>query len=246
MKNQSNDSWDKIEGNWRKKLQEQSIQPSEELWSKLDAKLSKEEHSKIVIVHKNPFKRYWTWAAIFAIAIGLNWFYRFKQTTELPLDILSKTPSSKAIKQPSQNNNNILVKVEQKIQPQTIIQKHPKAEAPIENNLTKEPIEISQSTVSEEQKKEILVSPSTQDTSQEIWVKVSIDPIPANIQAEKLSDVKPTEKKKRNFFKLLKQLKNIVNGENNLEEVPDNLSGSIHQVANTYYRTEEKLKQTFQ
>jgi len=248
MKNQSNDSWDKIEENWKKKIQEKTVQPSDELWSKLDKKLSSEEKVKIAIISKNPYAHYWTWvAALFAIAIGLNWIYKFNQTTEIPSRVITKIPEKRTEKRRLVSDENLLVKRKQEKQVSRNIQIHTKAERQIENRiLVREHIEISQNTSPLEQRKEILDSQTAQEPSEEVWMKISIDPLPTSNLKEMLSEVKTTEKKKKSLFKIITQLKNMLKGENNMEETSNNLTSSVHQVANTYYRTEEKLKQTFQ
>ncbi|MHA8051595.1 hypothetical protein V7S79_10840 [Aquirufa sp. ROCK-SH2] len=249
MKNQKNNSWEKLEENWRNQLKNSSSQPSEELWSKIDHQLSKEDEPKLLIASKTPMKKYWTWAAIIALAIGLKWLNDINQVTELPKTTQSNGNSILVETPEKIHHEKILAKEDSKKRVQTTIHKlliSKEVAAVNEKKVEIEKTDLSQNLASTTQNNENSISQHEPEGTEEVWVKVSIDPIPTTVQLEKIAEAKPIEKKKKSFLKLIKQLKNIMNGENNLEDAPENITGSIHQVANTYYRTEEKFKQTFQ
>lgn len=247
MKNQHNDSWDKIEKNWRDKLQGHSLPPSEDLWSQLEEQLSKKEKPKPVFISQNSLRKYGYWAAIFVLSIGLNWYFVWNKKTEEPSIVQLKIPSKRPLLIPSVAKTPkpaSLVK-EPRIQANASKQFH--STHPVEKVIEHERVENNPIIPLPEQKTEVIANqPMEQESSEEVWVKVSIDPLPASPALEKLTEARPVEKKKKNLFKLITQIKNLMNGESNNQEVPENLRGGIHQVANTYYRTEEKLKQTFQ
>ena len=92
---------------------------------------------------------------------------------------------------------------------------------------------------------------SKPEAIEEIWVRVDIDPIesPKPLSVAQL-DATPTKKRKGLLGRLIKQVKQVVAGEEldwqQLKEGNRPLEDGIHQVANTYYRTEQTVKQTFQ
>jgi hypothetical protein len=90
------------------------------------------------------------------------------------------------------------------------------------------------------------------EQSEEIWVRVDIDPVEEIINPVRVAKQAelPVKKKKTFVGRLLKQVKQVVAGEQldwqQLKEGNQPLEDGIHQVANTYYRTEQTIKQTFQ
>ncbi|MHA8067165.1 hypothetical protein V7S76_10845 [Aquirufa sp. ROCK2-A2] len=87
------------------------------------------------------------------------------------------------------------------------------------------------------------------ETSNEVWVKIDINPLQKEqIKEQELvqnASIQPL-KKKKSFGQLVRQVRNLLKGESVEGNNANSLDEGIHQVANTYYRTEEKIKQTFQ
>jgi hypothetical protein len=87
---------------------------------------------------------------------------------------------------------------------------------------------------------------------EEIWVRIDINPVEENVKPVVLAKQEPSEitKKKTFIGRILKQVKQVAAGEQlnwqELKEGNRHLEDGIHQVVNTYYRTEQTVKQTFQ
>jgi hypothetical protein len=81
---------------------------------------------------------------------------------------------------------------------------------------------------------------------------VDIDPVEEKAMpvAVAYRENEPPKQKQRGLGRFLKQLKQVVKGEEpvwqELREGKPSIIDGIHQVANTYYRTEQTVKQTFQ
>jgi hypothetical protein len=92
-----------------------------------------------------------------------------------------------------------------------------------------------------------------EEESEEIWVRVDIDPVKENAKPVSVAyqeEPEQPKQKKSGLGRFLKQLRQVVKGEQpdreELRERKPSLVDGIHQVANTYYRTEQTVKQTFQ
>jgi hypothetical protein len=91
-----------------------------------------------------------------------------------------------------------------------------------------------------------------QEQSEEVWVRIDINPVEENVKPAVVAQQEaPVLTKKKTFLgRLLKQVKQVAAGEQldwqELKEGNRSLEDGIHQVANTYYRTEQTVKQTFQ
>ncbi len=243
MKNRSDKDWESIESEWRERMQEENSPISEGLWEKLSARLDAEEKPKVFFI------KTWQWAAILAVAIGLDWQWFLprkeevalsaKSTAKAPMQTLpikkervSKTMTAKAIKVAG-----------------IIIQKSDKKREPILPTIEKSVIEaLSAPTRENTVVQQNPPSPSNlaEDKGAEkeevIWVQVKIDPI-LSVDEERPTLTQNPIQKKRNFGQLLKKIKQVIRGNpGEWSEIKEN----FHLVANKYVQTEETIKQKIQ
>jgi hypothetical protein len=241
MNEPNNTSWEELDKVWRKKIQDQADDVPANLWDKIETRLDEQQVRPMwTRIRMSP----WTWsaAAVITILIGLNWNQGKQEEKVNPLVVESKTKPtpSETIKLPSDVETIVAIQAKPTIMREslapTIIEKLPAVEK----------------QVMEEAKEPIAAVAPKQEVSDEIWVRVDIDPVEQKAEpiAVAYQENDQPAQKPRKLGRFLKQLKQIVKGEEpiwqELREGKPSLIDGIHQVANTYYRTEQTVKQTFQ
>lgn len=243
MNEPNNTSWEELDKVWRNKVQEQVDEVPDGIWDKIETRLNDQPVRPMwTRVRMSP----WTWsaAAVIAILIGLNWNQSIPEENEKPLAVLSNTkPASAApLLSPSGDQETSFVAASTTTEASelfvpTIVEKLPNIET----------------QVMEEAKEPIASVAPKEEASEEIWVRVDIDPVQENAKPVSVAYQEESEQpkqKKSGLGRFLKQLRQVVKGEQpdweELREGKPSLVDGIHQVANTYYRTEQTVKQTFQ
>lgn len=243
MNEPNNTSWEELDKVWRNKIQEQVDEVPDGIWDKIETRLD-EQHVRPMWtrVRMSP----WTWsaAAVIAILIGLNWDQSIPEEIEKPLAVHSNTKPASAtpLHSPSEHQETPVVAVS------TTIEASESFVPAIVEKLAN-----TETQVMEEAKEPIASVAPKEAESEEIWVRVDIDPVKENAKPMSVAYQEETEQpkqKKSGLGRFLKQLRQVVKGEQpNWEELREgkpSLVDGIHQVANTYYRTEQTVKQTFQ
>ena len=241
MNESNNTSWDELDKVWRKKIHDQVDEVPVGLWDKIDTRLDQQELRPMwTRIRMSP----WTWsaAAIIAIMIGLNWNQSAPEEKEMPLAVKSSTKpvTSEPLHLSSGGKTTVAVSAK------TAVMKEPLAPVEIEK------LPNVETQVMEEAKEPIASVAPKQEESEEVWVRIDIDPVEENAKpvVAAYQENAPQKPKQRVLGRLLKQIKQVVRGEEpdwqELGEGKPSLMDGIHQVANTYYRTEQTVKQTFQ
>ncbi|MHA8106775.1 hypothetical protein [Aquirufa sp. 5-AUSEE-100C1] len=242
MNEPNNTSWEELDKVWRKKIQEQADDVPANLWDKIETRLDEQQVRPMwTRVRMSP----WTWsaAAVIAILIGLNWDQSMPEEKGNTLVVESKIkPSfSEPIHLPADVEELITTQVKPSVVRESlapsVIEKLPNVET----------------QVMEEARAPIASVAPKEEESEEIWVRVDIDPVKENAKPVSVAyqeEPEQPKQKKSGLGRFLKQLRQVVKGEQpdweELREGKPSLVDGIHQVANTYYRTEQTVKQTFQ
>jgi hypothetical protein len=224
-------NWNSVEEKWREQLQNKSDDIPEGLWSRIEERLDEKPARRFPI--------YWAAAAMLLIAIGISWNYNSapEETTVVAKTEKSSAPVEMAVTEPSP----LVLEVENSSLPTL---KSSRAEVAMATSTTPEV------TIIEQAPTEIVVAsaPSIEkksDAEEVIIVRLDIDPI---------EEVKPTftqQKRRKSLFgKIVGEIRQALNGEpvnwQKLKEGNPALENNIHNVANTYIKTEENLKRTLQ
>jgi hypothetical protein len=242
MNEPNNTSWEELDKVWRKKIQDQADDVPANLWDKIETRLDEQQVRPMwARVRMSP----WTWsaAAVIAILIGLNWDQSMPEEKGNPLVVESKIKpsSSEPIHLPADVEELTTTQakpsvVRESLAP-SVIEKLPNVET----------------QVMEEARAPIASVAPKEEESEEIWVRVDIDPVKENAKPVSVAyqeEPEQPKQKKSGLGRFLKQLRQVVKGEQpdweELREGKPSLVDGIHQVANTYYRTEQTVKQTFQ
>ena len=224
-------NWNSVEEKWREQLQNKSDDIPEGLWSRIEERLDEKPARRFPI--------YWAAAAMLLIAIGISWNYNPapEETTVVAKTEKSLAPVEMAITEPSP----LVLEVENSSLPTL---KSSPEEVAMATSTTPEV------TIIEQAPTEIVVAsaPSIEkksDAEEVIIVRLDIDPI---------EEVKPTftqQKRRKSLFgKIVGEIRQALDGEpvnwQKLKEGNPALENNIHNVANTYIKTEENLKRTLQ
>jgi hypothetical protein len=224
-------NWNSVEEKWREQLQNKSDDIPEGLWSRIEERLDEKPARRFPI--------YWAAAAMLLIAIGISWNYNPATEEDIQATKVEKSsaPVEMAVTEPSP----LVLEVENSSLPTL---KSSPAEVAMATSTTPEV------TIIEQAPTEIVVAsaPSIEkksDAEEVIIVRLDIDPI---------EEVKPTftqQKRRKSLFgKIVGEIRQALDGEpvnwQKLKEGNPALENNIHNVANTYIKTEENLKRTLQ
>jgi hypothetical protein len=239
MKEPKNTSWEALEKAWQKQIQETNDEVPSKLWGELSARL--DEKAAVPLWTRLRLSP-WTWsaAAIMAIVIGLNW--------AITTPTQQKTLARKESQIPRMNEpakSTVLASIKQ------IPLQHSERNIHLEPNQSYVPV-VEPIASLPDQQPIVAQTEAKPEQSEEVWVRIDINPVEENskpvVQAQQEAPV--VTKKKTFLGRLLKQVKQVAAGEQldwqELKEGNRTLEDGIHQVANTYYRTEQTVKQTFQ
>ena len=238
MKKPNNTSWEALEKAWQKQIQAQESEVPANMWERMEQRLD-EKPVRPLWLRMNTWV--WSAAAVLAVVIGLNW----EENVELPQqsNTLQLTVSSEKKPRVSSNSSSLAVS-----EPIT----KPKSTS---NTLSNQAITPNAEPIVIQKDPQPLVAQAAKAPEQpeEVWVRIDIDPVEETAKPTSVAqreDVPVLTKKKTFVGRLLKQVKQVVAGEQldwqALKEGNRPLEDGIHQVANTYYRTEQTVKQTFQ
>jgi hypothetical protein len=238
MKKPNNTSWEALEKAWQKQIQAHESEVPANMWERMGKQLD-EKRVRPIWLRMNTWV--WSAAAVIAILIGLNW--------ESSIDPAKTAPTVTQVenKQPDQATPGELPVLASHEAAPEVISKEQKQKEP-EQVYTPS---IESGIILNDQQPDLAKVDSKPEAIEEIWVRVDIDPIesPKPLSVAQL-DATPTKKRKGLLGRLIKQVKQVVAGEEldwqQLKEGNRPLEEGIHQVANTYYRTEQTVKQTFQ
>jgi hypothetical protein len=238
MKKPNNTSWEALEKAWQKQIQAHESEVPANMWERMEKQLD-EKRVRPLWLRMNTWV--WSAAAVIAILISLNW--------ESSVTPAKTAPTVTQVKNQQPDHaapGELPVLATQKAAPEVIIreQKHREPEQVYTPS-------VEPGIILNDQQPVLAKVDSKPEAEEEIWVRVDIDPIesPKPLSVAQL-DATPTKKRKGLLGRLIKQVKQVVAGEDldwqQLKEGNRPLEDGIHQVANTYYRTEQTVKQTFQ
>ena len=226
-------NWNSVEEKWREQLQNKSDDIPEGLWSRIEERLEEKPVRRFPI--------YWAAAAMVLIAVGLSWNWNaVPEETTVVTNVATTAPTSSEtpVSQIVEESNETLTS-------------NPIPTIPVRSTSDEqEPVLLSEPVVTEEikQKEEVAaVQPlveSKAEPEEIVTVRLDIDPI----QEEERPLVK---RRKRSLFgKIVGEIRQALDGEpvnwQKLKEGNPAFENNIHNIANTYIKTEENLKRTLQ
>ncbi|MHA8100215.1 hypothetical protein PQG46_00135 [Aquirufa nivalisilvae] len=264
MKKSSVDNWDSLEKNWREKLDSHEEEVPAAIWNQIEKKLEEKKGKAVpFIIHR----RQWSWAAILLISFGLGWWQlsnpdalvddskiaqHIQTETNAPVQNLpdSNTPEIvEKISSTNPNRANHLVQVVSHTSHSASIQETRNTPVSIstidESNTNSNPIILADNRSLEKEKPALLAK------EESVELLIDIQPSQANNQEKENSYVPEPSKKRHSLFaRVVKQLRQAIDGEpvdwQTLKQGDPKLENSIHQVANTYIKTEQVVQRTFQ
>jgi hypothetical protein len=225
--------WNSVEEKWREQLQNKSDDIPEGLWSRIEERLEEKPVRRFPI--------YWAAAAMLLIAVGLSWNWNAApEETRAVASVATTTPASSEtpVSQSVQESTETLT-----LSPISTVTVSSASDE-------QEPVLLSEPVVTEEikQKEEVAaVQPLVESKAEPVEiviVRLDIDPI----QEEERPVAK---RRKRSLFgKIVGEIRQALDGEpvnwQKLKEGNPAFENNIHNVANTYVKTEENLKRTLQ
>jgi hypothetical protein len=227
-------NWNSVEEKWREQLQNKSEDIPEGLWSRLEERLEEKPTRRFPI--------YWAAAAMLLLALGLSWNW-------------NTAPEEGAVEvtRVIEKTEPLVEKVETSTAKPLIVMN--KATEPAFQKASSQPASDeaapTMSIIEEAVKEEVVATAPTTEKKEEspeiVTVRLDINPI---VEEE----VKPafTQQKRRKslFGKIVGEIRQALDGEpvnwQKLKEGNAAFENSIHNVANTYVKTEENFKRTLQ
>jgi hypothetical protein len=227
-------NWNSVEEKWREQLQNKSEDIPEGLWSRIEERLEEKPTRRFPI--------YWAAAAMLLLALGLSWNWntapeedaievtRVIEKTDIPVEKVATSESEPLI---------VPIKATEPAFQKASSQPASDEAAP------------TMSIIEEAVKEEVVATAPTTEKKEEspeiVTVRLDINPI---VEEE----VKPafTQQKRRKslFGKIVGEIRQALDGEpvnwQKLKEGNAAFENSIHNVANTYVKTEENFKRTLQ
>ena len=226
-------NWNSVEEKWREQLQNKSDDIPEGLWSRIEERLEEKPVRRFPI--------YWAAAAMLLIALGISWNWNTAPEDTRAVASEVNTPPTFSESPVSQN-----------VQESTeTIASSPISTVTVPSTADQqESVLLSELVITEEikHKEEVAaVQPlieSKAEPEEVVTVRLDIDPI----QEEERPVAK---RRKRSLFgKIVGEIRQALDGEpvnwQKLKEGNPAFENNIHNVANTYVKTEENLKRTLQ
>ena len=226
-------NWNSVEEKWREQLQNKSDDIPEGLWSRIEERLEEKPVRRFPI--------YWAAAAMLLIALGISWNWNTapedtravaSEVTTAPAN--SETPLSQNVQESTETIASSLISTV--TVPSTADQQ--------ESVLLSEPVITEEIKHKEEVAAVQPLIESKAEPEEVVTVRLDIDPI----QEEERPVAK---RRKRSLFgKIVGEIRQALDGEpvnwQKLKEGNPAFENNIHNVANTYVKTEENLKRTLQ
>jgi hypothetical protein len=227
-------NWNSVEEKWREQLQNKSDDIPEGMWSRIEERLEEKPVRRFPI--------YWAAAAMLLIALGLSWNWDAPAEEEAAeLTRITEKMEAPVEKVPSAEPEEMMVahKAIESTSGQASFIPALEVEAPVAMVIQESPKEEIVANVPIIQQKE--------ESPEVLTVRLDIDPIGEE-------EVKPafTQQKRRKslFGKIVGEIRQALDGEpvnwQKLKEGNPAFENNIHNVANTYIKTEENLKRTLQ
>jgi hypothetical protein len=226
-------NWNSVEEKWREQLQNKSDDIPEGMWSRIEERLEEKPARRFPI--------YWTAAAaMLLIALGLSW--NWDAVSEETRAVAKTETASSPVEKVATSVSEPLIVVNKA------------TESTLAKASLQPALEVASpvaTVIQESQKEEIVATLPALEKKEEspeiVTVRLDIDPI---LEEE----VKPafTQQKRRKslFGKIVGEIRQALDGEpvnwQKLKEGNPALENNIHNVANTYIKTEENLKRTLQ
>ena len=228
MKDEYKNTWEQVDAQWRAQLRKKEEPAPEFNWKQLDDVTTR----PVIPLWRKVSLSPWSWAAMLALSIGLNWQSVETEPTVLPVLAAEKNVTI------APTDPLLVSQVKKQGIPNGHVAVEMKPEAPQQNPVPEievaKSVELPQVTKSEEE--------------EAVFVRVDIDPIeeksftPVTEVAEK-----PIKRKRNLISQLIRQvLVGEPGGWREITNSNDKLSDGIHLVANTVIRTEQSVKQTLQ
>jgi hypothetical protein len=231
MKEEHKNTWEQVEAQWRAQLGKKEEPAPEFNWKQLDDVTSR----PVVPLWRKVSLSPWSWAAMLALSIGLNW--QSEETTQTVLPSFAVT--QKQMEEPS----------EQLISKQDAPKVRTQMIKPV--GIATKPTVISPVAVEEIAVAKAVDLPKaveTKDEEEVVLVRIDIDPIEEKKTMLAQETFEKPVKRKRNLLSQL--IRQVIAGEpggwREIANSNDKLSDGIHLVANTVIRTEQSVKQTLQ
>ena len=227
-------NWNSVEENWREQLSNKSEDIPEGLWSRLEERLEEKPTRRFPI--------YWVAAAMLLLALGLGWNWN---TT--PKEQAAEV--TRVIEKMVVPGEKVAASVSEPLIVPTKATESTFAKASFQ------PVSIEESPASvvvDSPKEEVVATVpmiEKKEESQEILtVRLDIDPI---MEEEEVKPAFTQQKRRKSLFgKIVGEIRQALDGEpvnwQKLKEGNPAFENNIHNVANTYIKTEENLKRTLQ
>ncbi len=231
--------WNSVDEKWREQLSNKSEDIPEGLWSRLEERLPERLEEKST----RRFPIYWAAAAMLLIALGLSWNWnapaedeaseltRVIEKTEVPVEKIAASVSEPLI---------IPTKATKSTFANASLQPTSDVSDPIASVIEESPKEEMVTAVPIFEKKE--------ESPEIVTVRLDIDPI---MEEEEVKPAFTQQKRRKSLFgKIVGEIRQALDGEpvnwQKLKEGNPAFENNIHNVANTYIKTEENLKRTLQ
>jgi hypothetical protein len=226
--------WNSVEEKWREQLQNKSDDIPEGLWSRIEERLEEKPVRRFPI--------YWAAAAMLLIAVGLSWNWNTvpEETRAVASEVntaptFTETPVSQGVQESTETL------ASSPISTVTV----PSTSDEQESVLLSEPVVTEEIKHKEEVAAVQPLVESKAEPVEIVTVRLDIDPI----QEEEERPV--AKRRKRSLFgKIVGEIRQALDGEpvnwQKLKEGNPAFENNIHNVANTYVKTEENLKRTLQ
>ncbi len=228
-------NWNSVEDKWREQLQNKSEEIPQGLWSRIEERLEEKPTRRFPI--------YWAAAAMLLLALGLSWNWN----TAPDVEAAEVTRVMKKTVTPAEKVATTMA------DPVIVMEKD--SEPNLENVRLQPESQVAApaTTVIEESVKEEVVAsvPATEkkdEVAEIITVRLDINPI---VEEEEVKPVFTQQKRRKSLFgKIVGEIRQALDGEpvnwQKLKEGNAAFENSIHNVANTYVKTEENFKRTLQ
>ncbi|MFL0161217.1 hypothetical protein [Aquirufa salirivi] len=264
MKKSSVDNWDSLEKKWQEKLDSHEEEVPAAIWNQIEKKLDEKKGRAVpFIIHR----RQWSWAAVLFISFGIGWWQlsnpdalvdeskianHIQTEIHAPVQHLPNSNTPEIVESNKSTNPITVNHVEPIVSHRSHTSSIQETRSTVassseieESNPNTNPIILADNRAFEKEK------PASLAKEESVEMLIDIQPSQANNQ-EKENSYVPEPSKKRNslFARVVKQLRQAIDGEpvdwQTLKQGDPKLENSIHQVVNTYIKTEQVVQRTFQ
>lgn len=226
--------WNSVDERWREQLQNKSEDIPQGLWSRLEERLPEKPERRFPI--------YWAAAAMLLLALGLSWNWN-ATTKEVDAEVTRVIVKTNAPVEKAATSVSEPLIIQTKATESTIAKAslQPASELPA-------PVAV---VIEESPRQETVALVPVLDKKEEepeiVTVRLDIDPI----EEEEVKPAFTKQKRRKSLFgKIVGEIRQALDGEpvnwQKLKEGNAAFENSIHNVANTYVKTEENLKRTLQ